>query len=44
LREYLKRLDLGGIRVDLDSRPPQREARSGKLRRVVNAVQPAAAG
>jgi phenylacetate-coenzyme A ligase PaaK-like adenylate-forming protein len=44
LRAYLRRLDLGGIRVDLDARPPQREARSGKLRRVVNAVQPAAAG
>ena len=44
LRAYLKRLELAGIRVDLDSAPPQREPRSGKLRRVVNAVRPDAAG
>jgi phenylacetate-coenzyme A ligase PaaK-like adenylate-forming protein len=44
LRAYLQRLDLAGVRVDLDPTPPQREARSGKLRRVVNAVRPAAGG
>jgi hypothetical protein len=44
LRAYLQRLDLACVRVDLDPEPPQREARSGKLRRVVNAVRPAAGG
>ena len=44
LRAYLDRLGLAGVRVDLDSAPPQREARSGKLRRVVNADRRAAAG
>jgi hypothetical protein len=32
------------VRVELDSAPPQREERSGKLRRVVNAARTAAAG
>jgi phenylacetate-coenzyme A ligase PaaK-like adenylate-forming protein len=44
LLAYLKRLDLAGIRVDLDTAAPQREPRSGKLRRVVSAIRPAAAG
>ena len=44
LRAYLDRLGLAGVRVDLDGAPPQREARSGKLRRVVNADRRAAAG
>jgi hypothetical protein len=44
LRAYLKRLDLGTVRVDLDPAPPHREAHSGKLRRVVNAVGPTAGG
>lgn len=44
LRTYLQRLDLACVRVDLDPAPPQREARSGKLRRVVNAVRSAAGG
>ena len=44
LRAYLKRLGLAGIRVALDSALPQREARSGKLRRVVSASRPGAAG
>jgi hypothetical protein len=44
LRAYLKRLDVAGVRVELDSAPPQREERSGKLRRVVNAARTAAAG
>jgi phenylacetate-coenzyme A ligase PaaK-like adenylate-forming protein len=44
LRAYLQRLDLAGVRVGLDTAPPRREPRSGKLRRVVNAVRPAAAG
>ena len=43
LRAYLQRLDLPGIRIDLDPALPHREARSGKLRRVVNAVPPPAA-
>lgn len=43
LRAFLQRLDLGGVRIDLDPAPPSREARSGKLRRVVNAVRPTAA-
>lgn len=38
LRAYLRRLDLAGVRVDVDAAPPQREAASGKLRRVVRAV------
>jgi hypothetical protein len=38
LRAYLKRLDLGSVRVDLDPAPPRRDVRSGKLRRVVNAA------
>jgi len=44
LLAYLKRLDLAGIRVNLDTAAPQREPRSGKLRRVVSAIRPAAAG
>lgn len=38
LRAYLQRLDLAGVRIDVDAAPPQREAASGKLRRVVRAV------
>lgn len=44
LRGYLDRLGLAGVRIDLVGAPPCREAHSGKLRRVVNAVRPAAAG
>ena len=42
LRGYLQRLDLAGVRVDLDTAPPRRDPASGKLRRVVNAVGQAA--
>jgi phenylacetate-coenzyme A ligase PaaK-like adenylate-forming protein len=43
LRAYLQRLELAGVRVDIDPAPPQREPRSGKLRRVVSAAAPAPA-
>ena len=39
LRAYLQRLDLAGVRVELDPTPPCRDAASGKLRRVVNAAR-----
>jgi phenylacetate-coenzyme A ligase PaaK-like adenylate-forming protein len=38
LRDYLHRLELSGVRVELDAEPPHRDAISGKLRRVVNAL------
>ena len=44
LRAYLQRLDLADVRIDLDPAPPHRDARSGKLRRVVAAADPAACG
>ena len=44
LRAYLQRLDLAGVRLDLEQAPPQCEPRSGKLRRVINAMRAAAAG
>ncbi len=44
LRAYLNRLGLAGVRVDADRAAPHRDGTSGKLRRVVNAVPPAAAG
>ena len=44
LRAYLQRLDLPGVRVQLDAAPPCREPCSGKLRRVVNAARAAARG
>ncbi len=43
LAGYLKRLGSTGVRVDLELGPPRREPRSGKLRRVINALRPAAA-
>lgn len=42
LHAYLRRLGLAGVRLDLDVRPPRRDAVSGKLRRVVNAAGAAA--
>jgi phenylacetate-CoA ligase len=39
LHAYLQRLDLAGVRIDIDSAPPRREHLSGKLRRVVRAVR-----
>jgi len=44
LRAYLQRLDLAGVRIELDPIEPHRQGRSGKLRRVVNAVRQMAAG
>ncbi len=38
LRGYLRRLELAGVRIELDAQMPRRDAVSGKLRRVVNAV------
>ncbi len=38
LRAYLRRLGLTAVRIDVDPVPPVREAVSGKLRRVINAV------
>jgi phenylacetate-coenzyme A ligase PaaK-like adenylate-forming protein len=35
LRGYLRRFDLGAVRVDVDTQPPRRDPVSGKLRRVV---------
>ena len=43
LNAYLERLGLAGVRVDLDPALPRREVRSGKLRRVINALRPAPA-
>jgi phenylacetate-coenzyme A ligase PaaK-like adenylate-forming protein len=39
LQAYLQRLDLAGVRIDVDRAPPGREAGSGKLRRVINAMR-----
>ena len=39
LRAYLRRLDLAGVRVEIDPSPPHREPGSGKLRRVVRTVR-----
>jgi phenylacetate-coenzyme A ligase PaaK-like adenylate-forming protein len=39
LRAYLQRLDLAGVRVEIDPSPPHREPGSGKLRRVVRTVR-----
>lgn len=44
LRAYLQRLGLAGVRIDVDPSAPTRETGSGKLRRVVNALRPSAAG
>ena len=38
LRDYLRRHDLASVRLVLDAGAPQRDAASGKLRRVVNAA------
>jgi phenylacetate-coenzyme A ligase PaaK-like adenylate-forming protein len=43
LRSYLHRLEVPGVRVDMDGSPPCRDAASGKLRRVVNTLKPGAA-
>jgi phenylacetate-coenzyme A ligase PaaK-like adenylate-forming protein len=43
LHAYLQRLDLTGVRIDIDTAPPHREPVSGKLRRVVSTVRGAAA-
>ncbi len=42
LRGYLHRLDVTGVRVELDKAPPRRDAVSGKLRRVINTLKPGA--
>jgi len=44
LRAYLQRLGLAGVRIDLDPASPHREARSGKLRRVINGARGVTSG
>lgn len=43
LRGYLQQIGLSGVRVDEDAGAPRRDAVSGKLRRVVNTLQPGVA-